>query len=155
MNYIQTLREYIGHKPLLIPGVRALIRNDAGEVLLQLRSDFNVWGLPAGAMELGESAWQAVQREVREETGIEVQAAKLFGVYSDPKFTVVYPNGDQVQVFAVAFLVTQWRGALTGGDEETLALRFFPLDALPENMLPAHRQTLLDFQQNENGCLIR
>ena len=43
-----------------------------------------LWGLPGGAMDLGESVGQAVVREVREETGLEVQPTGLVGIYSDP-----------------------------------------------------------------------
>jgi len=154
MTYIQELRRFVGHRRLINPGARAIICNDAGEVLLQLRADFHQWGLPAGGMELGESAWQAIRREVREETGLEVIRGDLLGIYSDPTQIITYPNGDEMQVVSIAFIITEWQGELTDGDDETLALRFFPLDALPENLFPIHRQALLDFQAYEGHCFV-
>ena len=52
MGYVEELRKLIGTRTLIMPGVRAVIRDEAGAVLLQLRGDLKVWGLPAGSMEL-------------------------------------------------------------------------------------------------------
>ena len=68
MGYVEELRKLVGKRPILVPGVRAIIRDESGAVLLQLRSDFKIWGLPAGGMELGESVQDALRREVFEET---------------------------------------------------------------------------------------
>jgi 8-oxo-dGTP pyrophosphatase MutT (NUDIX family) len=73
-----------------------------------------------------------------EETGLDVLRARAFGLYSDPKYSVTYPNGDEVQTFTVAFLVEEWRGELRVDDDEVTALRFFPLDALPNPIYPIH-----------------
>ena len=68
------------------PGVAAVIfTND--RVLLQRRDDTGHWGLPGGAVEPGESVRQALIREVREETGLEVEPLRLIGVYSDTPST--------------------------------------------------------------------
>ena len=52
MGYVEELRKLIGTRTLINPGVRAIIRDETGAVLLQLRGDFKIWGLPAGGMEL-------------------------------------------------------------------------------------------------------
>jgi 8-oxo-dGTP pyrophosphatase MutT (NUDIX family) len=62
------------------PGVAAVIF-DEGRVLLQRRDDTGRWGLPGGGVEPGESVRQALIREVREETGLEVEPLRLIGVY--------------------------------------------------------------------------
>ena len=149
MGYVEELRKLIGTRTLINPGVRAIIRDDAGAVLLQLRGDFKIWGLPAGGMELGESVQEAVRREVYEETGLTVVKARPFGIYSDPRFAFAYPNGDQCQPFTVAFLVEEWTGTVTPDGDESLDLRFFPLDGLPpaEQMHGPHRSTIVDFQR--------
>ena len=149
MGYVEEMRKLIGTRTLIMPGVRAVIRDDAGAVLLQLRGDFNIWGLPAGGMELDESVQDAVRREVFEETGLTVVRARPFGFYSDPRYGFSYPNGDRTQPFTVAFLVEEWTGSLVADGDESLDLRFFPLDGLPppEQMHAPHRTTLLDFQR--------
>ena len=75
-DYIRAMRERIGTRRLFVPGVRAVIANEAGEVLLQRRTDVPLWGLPAGALELGETAVEALEREVAEETALAVVHAE-------------------------------------------------------------------------------
>src|SRR5581483_3011454 len=68
VGYVEELRRVVGHRKLIMAGVRAVIRDEAGRVLLQKRGDFGTWGLPAGSMELDESIWDTLCREVYEET---------------------------------------------------------------------------------------
>jgi len=84
----------------LVVAVSAVVANERGEVLLQKRTDNELWGLPGGAMDLGESVGQAVAREVREETGLEVQPTGLVGIYSDPGYVIAYANGEVRQEFS-------------------------------------------------------
>lgn len=63
MGYIEGLRNLVGNQPLILVGVAVSVINEAGEFLLQKRSD-GVWGVPGGFMELGESAEEAGRREV-------------------------------------------------------------------------------------------
>ena len=72
MGYVEELRKLVGNRKLIMPGVRAIIRDEAGGVLLQLRGDFKIWGYPAGSVELDESVQDALRREVFEEAGIKV-----------------------------------------------------------------------------------
>jgi 8-oxo-dGTP pyrophosphatase MutT (NUDIX family) len=146
MGYVEELRKLIGTRTLIAPGVRAVIRDDTGAVLLQLRGDFKIWGLPAGGMELDESVQDAVRREVFEETGLTIVRARPFGIYSHPRNAITYPNGDQAQPFTIAFLVEEWTGSLVADGDESLDLRFFPVDGLPppEQMHPPHRSTVHD-----------
>jgi ADP-ribose pyrophosphatase YjhB (NUDIX family) len=147
MSYIAGLRALIGHQKIIMPGVRAVIRDAEGRVLLGRRGDFGTWGLPAGAVELDEAVADALAREVLEETGLRVRRATPFGLYSDPSYSTTYPNGDQVQPFTLAFLVEEWDGEPVADGDETLQVAFFPLDALPpdEQVHAPHRKTLGDF----------
>lgn len=61
VSYVGTLRPLVGTTCLHVPGVRAILLNAVGDVLLQRRTDMPCWGLPAGAIELGETAF-AIQR---------------------------------------------------------------------------------------------
>jgi hypothetical protein len=56
MDYIRTLRRMIGNTKIIIPGVRAVILNDRGELLLEEQRLFRSWALPHGCVDLGESA---------------------------------------------------------------------------------------------------
>jgi 8-oxo-dGTP pyrophosphatase MutT (NUDIX family) len=149
MGYIDELRKLVGTRTLRGAGVRAVIRNEAGEILLQLRGDFKLWGLPAGGIELDESVWEALCREVHEETGLTVLRARPFGIYSNPKYGITYPNGDKVQPYATAFLVEEWSGTLVADGDESLDLQFFPLDAPPppEQVVSSHRSVFQDVKR--------
>lgn len=146
MGYVEELRKLIGKQTLIMPGVRAVIRDESGAVLLQLRSDLKVWGVPAGSMELGESVQGALRREVYEETGLTVIRARPFGIYTAPRHGFHYPNGDHAQPFTIAFLVEEWTGTIEPHDDESLDHRFFPLDRLPpsEEMHLPHRTVIDD-----------
>src|ERR1051326_3673701 len=128
--YIKGLREKIGHEMLLLPSVSAIILDDAGRVLLQRASDDGKWYTIGGAMEPGEEPADAVVREVREETGLEVTPVRVTSVGAGPE--VVYPNGDRVRDVAIAFLCRIVGGRLGVNDDESLELRYFRSDELPE-----------------------
>jgi 8-oxo-dGTP pyrophosphatase MutT (NUDIX family) len=144
-SYLGQLRKLIGSRMVLMPGARCVILDGEERVLLQLRGDFHVWGLPAGFSEPGESVLETLIREVREETGLTVLDPTPWGHASAPEeSTLVYPNGDTIQGFGVDFVVRDWSGELTVDGTETLALDWFPLDDLPE-MIPAHKSALGHF----------
>lgn len=63
-------------------GAFAVIFDDSRRVLLCHRRDRDLWNLPGGRVEPGESPWEAVVREVREEVGLDVRVERLLGVYS-------------------------------------------------------------------------
>ena len=79
-DYIRWLREKVGHDLVFLNFAGGCIRNEQGEVLLQRRADRDLWGCPGGAMELGKSAPAAAVREVREETGLTIEAPQLCGL---------------------------------------------------------------------------
>ena len=154
-DYIKTLRQKLGPMKIVLPGVRALLFNTQGEVLLQKQSLFGSWALPHGCVDVGESVFEALQREVQEETGLSVMQADVFGLYTDPKYSVTYPNGDQVQTFTVAFLVREWGGELTIDGDEVTALDFFPLESLPKPFYPLHIDTLLDYRDSSGAFILK
>jgi len=148
LDYIKTLRAMIGNTKIVLPGIRALIFNDQGELLLEKQTLFGSWALPHGCVDVGESALDALKREVKEETGLTVIHAEPFGLYTDPKYSVIYPNGDQVQTFTVAFLVKVWSGELAVDCNEVAELAFFRLDNLPEPIYPIHVDTIVDYRDS-------
>ncbi len=76
----------------LVPGASAVVVDEDGRILLHRRSDNQLWSIPGGAMEIGETIARTVVREVREETGLQVQPERLVGIYSDPNHVVEYPR---------------------------------------------------------------
>jgi ADP-ribose pyrophosphatase YjhB (NUDIX family) len=118
-------------------GVVALIER-GGALLLERRADFGTWGLIGGALDDDETVREAIVREIREESGLAVVSAELFGLFSDPTRIVAYPDGNVYQLFTVVFRV-----AVDGGDpvpsEESLELRLVSLASIWElDVSPAH-----------------
>jgi 8-oxo-dGTP diphosphatase len=76
------------HHPHPLPCVRAIIRDDDGRVLLLQRRAGSIggggWCLPGGKIDLGQSPEQAVAAEVKEETNLEVDDARLLFVRDSP-----------------------------------------------------------------------
>lgn len=145
----------IGTTKIVLPGVRALIVNPQGDLLLEKQTLFGSWALPHGCVDVGESVLDALKREVKEETGLSVIHAEPFGVYTDPKYSVTYPNGDQVQTFTVAFLVKQWSGDLAVDGDEVAQLGFFPLDDLPQPIYPIHSDTIEDYRVFDGRFIVK
>lgn len=146
LDYIRTLRSKIGTMKILVPGVRTLIFDEQGRLLLARQRVFGSWSLPHGCVDVGESALDAAIRETEEEVGVRIEQARLFGVYTDPKYGVEYPNGDQVQTFTIAVVAERWRGVPRPDQDEILEVAFFPLDALPEPLYEIHRETIDDWR---------
>src|SRR5215213_2018125 len=68
----------------IVPSVTAIVPNERGELLLVHKTDNNLWALPGGAMDVGESMADTVVREVKEETGIDVAVTGVVGIYTNP-----------------------------------------------------------------------
>lgn len=154
-DYIRHLRSLIGNTRIIVPGVRALIFRSDGALLLERQRHFGSWALPHGCVDLGESAYDALRREVREETGVSVLEAEPFGLYTDPRYSVTYPNGDQVQTFTVAFRVGRWEGNPRPACEEVEEVGFFALDALPQPLYPIHVETIADYRAFDGKFVLR
>jgi ADP-ribose pyrophosphatase YjhB (NUDIX family) len=120
---------------------------DDNRILLIKREDFEVWALPGGGVDAGESLAQAAVREAREETGLRVSLTRLVGVYSRPHWD---HGGDHVVLFAAAPI----GGILlqdAKGDREVLDARYFARHELPEALVPWHRQRVCDALDGVGG----
>ena len=152
--YLESLRSRIGSECIMLPGVRAIILDDRGQVLLQRRIDLDCWGLPAGGVEPDETATEALKREVWEETYLEVVQAEPMALYSGLSQRFKYPNGDEIQCFSVAFIVRKWSGTPAADGIEGSEVRFWPLNALPADIVPLHRRTIDDYVKYEGSFLL-
>ncbi len=109
MSYIGELRQLVGHRPLQLPGTGVLVwrMNPEAqvEILLQLRSDHNKWGLLGGGLELGDSYKECAVRELYQESGLiaSEEKLKLLNVYAGKEHVTVHPNGDIVHHTVVLY----------------------------------------------------
>ncbi|MFB7799321.1 NUDIX domain-containing protein [Isoptericola sp. NPDC056134] len=141
-GYVDRLRALVGHDPIFLPAACCAVLRDGADgatrVLLQQRGEpGGPWGLPGGALDLGETVAEAAVRETREETGLDVEPHALLGVFSGAR-PHTYPNGDVVQSVVTVFVARALSGELTVDGAETRALGWFALDALPEPLFGPH-----------------
>ncbi|MFP3937190.1 MAG: NUDIX hydrolase [Phycisphaerae bacterium] len=152
--YLQVMRELVGTQCILMPGVRALVLDDKGKVLLQKRTDVELWGLPGGSVELDETVSEAMCREVFEETNLTVESFEPMGLYSGPDQRLEYPDGGRIQCFSLAFIVRRWRGSPRADGVEGSEVRFFDPADPPDELVEMHRRTLQDFRRYNGEFLV-
>jgi len=119
----------------LVPGGSALVVDDHGHVLLQRRADSGNWALPGGTMDIGETLDQCVIREVKEETGLNIEITGLLGIYTDPHHVIAYADGEVRQEFNVTYLGRVIGGTIAVSDEST-EVRF--IDPADFDDIPIH-----------------
>lgn len=128
----------LGREGELRVGCSAVIFDDAREkVLLTQRADNGRWCLPGGHMESGESAAEACEREVLEETGLKVEAIRLLGVYSNPDQLVIYKDGGKAFFVVLNFEVRILAGE-PGLSDETTAFGWFTVDEMESMSIHAN-----------------
>ena len=133
----------LNHKFVLLQdGAVAIIENEKGEILLQRRSDNDLWGIPGGCQELGESFEETIIREIKEETNLDIEAKdlKLIDIVSGKSRMRKYPNGDIVINNTPLYYINKYSGDLKC-DEESKEMKFFALNNLPQNQ---HDSDLVD-----------
>jgi 8-oxo-dGTP diphosphatase len=113
--------------------VAAVVTDDQGRALLIQRRDNRRWEAPGGVLELAESIHDGLRREVREETGLDVEPAALTGVYKNMNLGVVN----------LVFRCTVLGGRLTENDE-VIAFRWASEADTRELAVEAHAARVLD-----------
>ena len=134
----------MSQKNLFIIGVFAVICDIPGKILLCHRTDMDLWNLPGGAMEVGETPWDAAMREVEEEVGLKVKVERLLGVYSRP---------DQNEV-ALGFICKVVGGNLKYTNEAD-RIEYFSPDKLPTNTNHEQLEAIQDFAQQHVQAKLR
>jgi len=95
----------------------AIINND--KILMLKRKDNDKWTLPGGTMELNESLINCAVREVKEETGLEVQVTEVIGTYTDPDIRIEYSDGEVRREFTIVYSGTASNSEVIINDESS------------------------------------
>ncbi|MFI6276840.1 NUDIX domain-containing protein [Streptomyces sp. NPDC050988] len=127
----------------MVVAASAVVTDDRGRILLQRRRDNGLWALPGGGMDLTDSLPGTAVREVKEETGLDVEITGLVGTYTDPKHIIAYTDGEVRRQFNVCFTARITSGQLAISDEST-ELRFVPPEEIEQ--LPMHHTQRLRLQ---------
>lgn len=123
----------------VVPSTTAVVTDEDGRILLVNRVDNGLWALPGGGMELGESIEDCAIREVREETGLDVEITGLIGVYTNPRHVIEYSDGEVRQQFSLCY-ATRLLGGTLAHDDESTDLQWVHLTDIPAlNMHPSMR----------------
>jgi len=125
-------------------GAFGLITNEKDEILLVHRNDYDLWNLPGGAMESGESPWSAVIREVKEETGFDVEIMGMQGIYSK--------TGEDDLVFSFSCEIIGGEKTL---NEEASAIEFFAIEDIPINTSPKQVERIKDYYEDKASFIMK
>ena len=140
-QFVLDLRARLGHDPLHLPGVTAVVLDDQQRVLLVQRADNLRWTLVTGCLDPGEQPAVGAVREIAEETAVRARVDRLLSVTALPLMT--FPNGDQTYWLDVAFRCQATGGQARVNDDESMDVGWFRLDALPD-IPERHREAIDD-----------
>ena len=125
-------------------GAFGIIFDEQKRILLVHRRDYDLWNLPGGTLENFESPVNTVKREVREETGLEVEVSKLLGIY----------NKENKNDMAFSFLCKVKSGKITLNDEAD-KIEYFEINKLPTNTVPKQVERIKDALLNSNEVIFK
>lgn len=103
----------------IVVAVTAFVQDDLGRLLMIRRTDNDLYSIPGGAQDIGETIGHTVVREVKEETGVNVEPTDIIGVYSDPMHIISYADGEVRQQFSICFRAQLISGELQTSDESS------------------------------------
>ena len=118
----------------IVPAASAVVVDQDGRILLHRRTDNELWSIPGGGMEIGETIAETVVREVQEETGLKVEPDRLVGIYTNPQHVTEYDDGEVRQQFSICFASRIVGGQLLDRADESLEVGFFTpeqIEAMP------------------------
>lgn len=125
-------------------GVVGIITDNEGRVLLCHRTDYDLWNLPGGGVEAGESPWDALVREIKEETGFEAELVHLTGVYSKPD------KNEIVLSFACQII-----GGEIKPNDESDKIEYFEVGQIPKNTSPHQVERIKEFFSDKSKTRFR
>lgn len=132
------------------PCADALVLHDDQVLLIKRgREPFKgMWAMPGGFQEFGEHPSTTVTREVQEETGVTIELTGILGIYAQK---ISAKEFRQVTVFVGQ--PTSQNSPRAGDDAADC--RWFPIDELPDTLVPFHHQRFVDYKNNEPPYVTR
>jgi 8-oxo-dGTP pyrophosphatase MutT (NUDIX family) len=127
-EFILELRRIVGHHPLWLPGVTAVVTRGE-ELLMVQRADNHEWTPVTGIPDPGEEPAQAARREALEETGVEIRVDRLASV--GVVGPVTHVSGDRATYLDHTFACTWLSGEAHVADDESVDVRWWALGDLP------------------------
>lgn len=134
----------------VVPSTTAVVTDDQNRIVLIRRRDNDLWALPGGGMELGESIIDTAVREVKEETGLEVEVNGLVGVYTNPHHVMAYTDGEVRQQFSLCFTTRLVGGDLLIDSESTDIAWTYPQAISSLNMHPSMRLRIQHYLEHRS-----
>lgn len=132
----------------VVPSSTAVVTDQHDRIVMVRRRDNDLWALPGGGMDLGESIVQTAVREVKEETGLDVEVTGLVGVYTNPHHVMAYDDGEVRQQFSLCF-TTQLVGGELAFDTESTDIAWIPADQIARlAMHPSMRLRITHYLDN-------
>ncbi len=121
--------------------VDVIIEIEGGIILIKRKNPPSGWAIPGGFVDYGESLEEAVRREAKEETGLEVKLIRQFHTYSDPK------RDPRHHTISTIYIATASGEPKAGDDAKEVGI--FNKDSLPKEIAFDHRQILEDYFNNK------
>jgi ADP-ribose pyrophosphatase YjhB (NUDIX family) len=112
--------------------IGAVVGNDRGEILLIKRSDSGIWLYPTGWADIGYSASEVAIKEVKEETGIDIEVVRLIGVFDGLRLGFT-----RTPLYSLVFHCRAVGGELAAHPLECEDVGWFSPDSLPEPLASA------------------
>ena len=154
MDYWQRIRNAVGKETILIPSAAGAIVHK-GKILLVRHNQFKKWQIPGGLQEVGESIPQTVQREIKEELGLDLIAGPLISVYSHPHWTLEFPDESKLQQLIFFFLMEGELAPVQIQANEISDYHFFAPDEIPEDTFDCCKQKISDWARYQGQVILR
>lgn len=154
MEYWQRIRQAVGKEAIIIPSAAGAIVHE-GKILLVRHNLLKKWQIPGGLQEIGESIQQTVQREIKEELGLDLVTDSLISVYSQPKWMIKFPNESKLQQLLFFFSMKGEISPVKIQTNEIADYHFFAPEEVPEDTFDCCKQKIYDWSHFHGQVLFR
>lgn len=145
---LKTVRKDYAHEEVMPeansmrPAAAVAIVNE-NKILMLKRMDNEKWTLPGGTMELNESLIDCAVREVKEETGLNIQITDVIGTYTDPDIRIEYSDGEVRREFTIVYFGTTSNGEVLI-DDESSAYAWIPIESIMEYQMATSQKKRIE-----------